>query len=91
MLLKNATIATLERDDDFGLIENGSILTKDDRISWVGQGAVPDGIEDHDLFRVVIQTAIDLQEDGIAKKLFEVGSKKWVIIQAEFEKHFSVI
>ena len=48
MLLKNATIATLQSDDDFGLIEGGSIVIEGERIAWVGQGDAPEAFKSHD-------------------------------------------
>ncbi len=39
MLLTNATIATLARDDSFGLIERGAVALDGERIAWVGPQA----------------------------------------------------
>ncbi|RLJ36171.1 imidazolonepropionase [Litoreibacter meonggei] len=48
MLLTNAQIVTLQRDDDFGLIADGAIALDGDRIGWVGSaGDVPDVYRTH--------------------------------------------
>lgn len=43
MLITNATIATLERSDGYGLIEDGAIALEGSQIAWVGPAAdLPD-------------------------------------------------
>ncbi|NNE79302.1 MAG: imidazolonepropionase [Silicimonas sp.] len=43
MLLTNAKIARLAKNDDFGLIEDGALAMKDGHIAWVGDaGDIPD-------------------------------------------------
>ena len=64
MLLTNGQIATLQRDDDFGLIEDGVIALRGAQIEWVGAGAdLPDVYRDlpvHDLEgRLVTPALID--------------------------------
>lgn len=47
MLLTNAKIVTLARNDDFGMISNGALALHGDRIAWVGSAdEVPDGHTD---------------------------------------------
>ncbi len=64
MLLTNATIATLQDDESFGLIENGAIALEADKIAWVGAAdALPEAYrsqEAHDLGgRLVTPALID--------------------------------
>ena len=64
MLFTNGTVATLERDDSFGLISEACIAVKDSRIDWVGPIAdLPAnyrGDEHHDLCgRLVTPALID--------------------------------
>lgn len=43
MLLTNAQVVTLAQDNNFGLIANGAIAIKDEKIAWVGSAdCVPD-------------------------------------------------
>lgn len=49
MLLTNATLATMNQDTPYGLIENGAILVKGQTIAWVGSiNNVPDEAESHE-------------------------------------------
>lgn len=64
MLLTNATIATLQNNLDYGLIEDGAIALKDEQIAWVGPAAdIPDAYaadKTHDLGgRLVTPALID--------------------------------
>ena len=44
MLLTNATLATMETDRPYGLIEDGALVTDGEKISWVGAlSALPAG------------------------------------------------
>ena len=38
MLLTNAKLATLQNDDEFGIIDDGVIVLDGDYIAWVGGG-----------------------------------------------------
>ena len=57
---RNARLATLMGSDPWGWVEDGALLTDDDRIVWAGpQGAVPrehlhEVLHDHDLQRALV-------------------------------------
>ena len=64
MLLINAQLVTLEKDDDFGLIPDGAIVIEGQRIAWTGLAAdVPSALrslDTHDLGgRLVTPALID--------------------------------
>lgn len=49
LLLTHATLATLEGDAPFGLIEDGALACRDGRIAWVGPtAALPEGFDGAD-------------------------------------------
>lgn len=62
MLLTNARVATLESNDSFGLIEDGTIVLNGARVVWVGtRDALPQAyrdVESHSLGRRLVTPAL---------------------------------
>ena len=60
MLLVNATVATMDEDTPYGLIPDGAVLLKGDRVAWVGPRAeAPEG-ESRDMGgRLIMPALID--------------------------------